>query len=104
MRKLFVVLITACCIAAVGRAQTPEQPSSRPKDYTAHVVGYAHMDMAWLWRWEESIHDIMYNTFTNQLKLMDQFPDYTLRAGPGGGSRLHGALLPGYFQGDSRKG
>ncbi len=77
MRKLFVVLITACCIAAVGRAQTPEQPSSRPKDYTAHVVGYAHMDMAWLWRWEESIHDIMYNTFTNQLKLMDQFPDYT---------------------------
>jgi alpha-mannosidase len=35
------------------------------------------MDMAWLWRWEESIHDIMYNTFSNQLKLMDQFPDYT---------------------------
>jgi alpha-mannosidase len=35
------------------------------------------MDMAWLWRWEESIHDIMYNTFNNQLKLMDQYPDYT---------------------------
>ena len=50
---------------------------SNPKDYTAHVVGYAHMDMAWLWRWEESIHDIMYNTFTNQLRLMDLNPDYT---------------------------
>ena len=50
---------------------------AQPKDYTAHVVGYAHMDMAWLWRWEESIHDIMYNTFSNQLRLMDQFPDYT---------------------------
>jgi len=35
------------------------------------------MDMAWLWRWEESIHDIMYNTFRNQLELMDRFPDYT---------------------------
>ena len=35
------------------------------------------MDMAWLWRWEESIYDVMYNTFTNQIKLMNQYPDYT---------------------------
>jgi alpha-mannosidase len=35
------------------------------------------MDMAWLWRWEESIHDIMYNTFSNQIRLMDQVPTYT---------------------------
>ena len=60
-----------CC-----RAQAPE-PAQNPKDYTAHVVGYAHMDMAWLWRWEESIHDVMYNTFTNQIRLMNQNPDYT---------------------------
>jgi alpha-mannosidase len=35
------------------------------------------MDMAWLWRWEESVHDIMYNTFRNQLRLMDRYPDST---------------------------
>jgi alpha-mannosidase len=35
------------------------------------------MDMAWLWSWEESIHDVMYNTFTHQLKLMDRNPDFT---------------------------
>jgi alpha-mannosidase len=58
-------------------SQAAAQAPAQPKDYTAHVVGYAHMDMAWLWRWEESIYDIMYNTFSNQLKLMDQFPDYT---------------------------
>ena len=58
---------------SAAQAQAPAQP----KDYTAHVVGYAHIDMAWLWRWEESIHDIMFNTFSNQLKLMDQHPDFT---------------------------
>ena len=53
------------------------QDVPNPKDYTAHVVGYAHMDMAWLWRWEESVHDVMYNTFSNQLSLMDRNPEFT---------------------------
>ena len=73
MRKVIIIFFLASCLGSITRAQT----APKPKDYTAHVVGYAHMDMAWLWRWEESIHDIMYNTFSNQLKLMDQFPDYT---------------------------
>jgi alpha-mannosidase len=73
VRKLIVIIFVASCFIPIARAQTAPQP----KDYTAHVVGYAHMDMAGLWRWEESIHDIMYNTFTNQIRLMDQFPDYT---------------------------
>jgi len=73
VRKLIVIIFVASCLVSITRAQTAPQP----KDYTAHVVGYAHMDMAWLWRWEESIHDIMYNTFSNQLRLMDQYPDYT---------------------------
>ena len=77
MRRFIVTLIAVSFLVSLTWAQTPEAPSSNPKDYTAHVVGYAHMDMAWLWRWEESIHDIMYNTFTNQIKLMDQNPTYT---------------------------
>jgi alpha-mannosidase len=72
LHAIFIVIFSLG-LAASARAQTPAQP----KDYTAYVVGYAHMDMAWLWRWEESIHDVMYNTFTNQLKLMDKYPDYT---------------------------
>ncbi len=73
MQKSLLLVLVFTCLLAIARAQAPENP----KDYTAHVVGYAHMDMAWLWRWEESIHDIMYNTFSNQLLLMDRFPDYT---------------------------
>jgi alpha-mannosidase len=73
MRKFLGLVLILASVVSAGHAQS----SAQPKDYTAHVVGYAHMDMAWLWRWEESIYDIMYNTFSNQLKLMDQFPDYT---------------------------
>jgi alpha-mannosidase len=73
MRKLLPLVFIFVGFVSIAQAQAPPQP----KDYTAHVVGYAHMDMAWLWRWEESIHDIMHNTFRNQLELMDQFPDYT---------------------------
>ena len=75
MRQLIVIIFMASCLVSITRAQNGAPVN--PKDYTAHVVGYAHMDMAWLWRWEESIHDIMYNTFTNQIRLMDQNPDYT---------------------------
>ncbi|MGD1104240.1 MAG: glycoside hydrolase family 38 C-terminal domain-containing protein [Terriglobia bacterium] len=77
MRKLIVIVFMASCLVSTTRAQTPAPTAPHPKDYTAHVVGYAHMDMAWLWRWEESIHDIMYNTFSNQIRLMDQVPTYT---------------------------
>ncbi len=76
MRKLVLIVFTAFYFASQSNAQAP-RPTPNPKDYTAHVVGYAHMDMAWLWRWEESIHDVMYNTFTNQIRLMDENPDYT---------------------------
>jgi alpha-mannosidase len=73
MRKGFLIGLISIGLISAAYAQAPSQP----KDYTAHVVGYAHMDMAWLWRWEESIHDIMYNTFRNQLELMDRFPNFT---------------------------
>ena len=77
MHKTLLAIVVAANFASTIRAQTPAQPAPNPKEYTAYVVGYAHMDMAWLWRWEESIHDIMYNTFRNQLELMDRFPEYT---------------------------
>ena len=73
MRRYILLVVIFTCLGSPSQAQKPENP----KDYTGHVVGYAHMDMAWLWRWEESIHDIMYNTFRNQLDLMDRFPDFT---------------------------
>ncbi|HTS72072.1 MAG TPA: glycoside hydrolase family 38 C-terminal domain-containing protein [Terriglobia bacterium] len=77
MSRVTACILTIVGLASISLAQAPPSSNARPKDYTAWVVGYAHMDMAWLWRWEESIHDIMYNTFSNQLRLMDLNPDYT---------------------------
>src|SRR5258706_9502415 len=73
MRKCMLLVLILIGALQASHAQAPENP----KDYTSHVVGYAHMDMAWLWGWDESIHDIMYNTIRNQLRLTDQYPDYT---------------------------
>ena len=103
MRKILCSIVLALAFVSMGRGQSATPAAVNPKDYTAYVVGYAHMDMAWLWRWEESIHDVMYNTFTNQIRLMDQNPDYTFAAGSGRGSRLHGAFLPRHFQGRCRR-
>ena len=77
MRKSLLLVILAAGMIATAPAQAQAPAAEKPKDYTAHVVGYAHIDMAWLWRWEESIYDVMYNTFRNQLELMDQHPDFT---------------------------
>src|SRR3990172_3126298 len=74
-KHLVSILLLSVFINSGVYAQTPAQ--SDEKEYTSHAVGYAHIDMAWLWRWEESIFDIMYNTFRNQLELMDTHPDFT---------------------------
>ena len=71
--RYFAVVLIA--ISAVDAQELPVRED--PKDYTTHVVGYAHIDMAWLWRWEESVHDIMFNTFSNQLNLMKAYPEFT---------------------------
>ncbi|MCL5006265.1 MAG: glycosyl hydrolase-related protein [Acidobacteria bacterium] len=75
MRKWLVVGLVMLWGTAAVQAQAPTQ--SNPKQYTAHIVGYAHIDMAWLWRWEESTYDVMYNTFRKQLSLMDRYPNLT---------------------------
>ncbi|MFZ4576718.1 MAG: hypothetical protein ACOYN0_20235, partial [Phycisphaerales bacterium] len=40
-----------------------------------HAVGHAHIDTAWLWPIRETRRKCL-RTFTNQLNLMERFPDY----------------------------
>ena len=101
MRRLILLLIIIGGFIPLAQTQTSSE--SEEKQYTAHVVGYAHMDMAWLWRWEESIHDIMYNTFRNPDQADGPESGLHLCAGPGRGPRLHGALYPDVFKGLDEK-
>jgi len=46
------------------------------KEYTIELLGNAHIDAAWLWRKSETI-EVCKNTFSNVIKLMEIFPDFT---------------------------
>jgi len=46
------------------------------KRYTVHMIGNAHIDSAWLWRWAESV-EVCKATFRSALDIMNDDPDFT---------------------------
>ena len=45
------------------------------KEFTIHCCGHAHIDMNWMWPWQETI-SVSHDTFATVDKLMDEFPDF----------------------------
>jgi len=45
------------------------------KTYTTHMAGHAHIDMNWLWTWEETL-EIMRRDFVAMDQLIGQYPDF----------------------------
>jgi len=70
-----LVLLLAASAVAVQPEKAPRP--FKPRDFTAHLIGHAHIDLAWLWRWEETVNDIATNTFLGTLAQMDRFPGLT---------------------------
>ncbi|MCL2527334.1 MAG: glycosyl hydrolase-related protein [Defluviitaleaceae bacterium] len=50
--------------------------SNHAKKITAHAVGHAHIDMNWMWRYDETVN-ITLETFRTVLNLMEDFPGFT---------------------------
>ncbi len=46
------------------------------KQYTVHMIGNAHIDHAWLWRWPEAKEEVL-STCRAALERMDETPDFT---------------------------
>ncbi|HEY0867829.1 MAG TPA: alpha-mannosidase, partial [Fimbriimonas sp.] len=46
------------------------------ESYTGHLVGHAHIDLMWLWEWQEGIVASR-DTFVQVDKFMDEFPGFT---------------------------
>ncbi|HTF61787.1 MAG TPA: hypothetical protein VK638_03645, partial [Edaphobacter sp.] len=46
------------------------------KQYTVRLVGNAHIDMAWLWPWTETV-EVVRDTFATALQLMNEYPHFT---------------------------
>lgn len=77
-----VVLLTALSVVlAAGQAnpgrKAPAPPPVPTRSLTAHLVGHAHIDLSWLWRWEETVEDIAKFTFRGTLAQMDRRPGLT---------------------------
>ncbi len=46
------------------------------QQFTVKLVGNAHIDMAWLWPWTETV-EVVRDTFTTALQLMREYPGFT---------------------------
>jgi len=49
--------------------------SQKAKEFKVHLVAHAHIDMNWLWPWEDTLNTIK-ETFSTMVKLMDKYPDF----------------------------
>ncbi len=45
------------------------------KQYTVYCCAHAHIDMNWLWPWQETV-SVCHDTFSTVDRLMEEFPDF----------------------------
>ena len=63
--------------AAARDAEQMLQPLSKEaKKYQMICAAHAHIDMNWMWRWEETVA-IVLDTFRTILSLMDEYDEFT---------------------------
>ncbi len=68
---------TARIASSVEKAEAQLAPIGVvAKTFTIHCAGHAHIDMNWMWGWQETVA-VTNDTFETVLKLMDEFPDFT---------------------------
>lgn len=46
------------------------------RKYTGDLVGHAHIDLQWLWEWQEGLV-VTHDTFNQAVKFMNEFPGFT---------------------------
>lgn len=49
--------------------------ASKVKSITVHMVSHAHIDMNWMWAYDETV-SISLDTFATMLRLMDIYPEF----------------------------
>jgi len=65
-----VIGLSALC------GQAWSQDGSNAKNKALHVVGTAHFDTQWQWTIQTSINEYIPNTFNDNFKLFEKYPDY----------------------------
>jgi alpha-mannosidase len=79
MRIMGCLAVLLALGAAAPGASGQDKPAAlrNPREYTAHLVGHAHIDLSWLWRWEETVNDVAVQTFKGTLAQMAKMPGLT---------------------------
>jgi alpha-mannosidase len=49
--------------------------SQKAKEFKVHLVAHAHIDMNWLWPYDDTVATIK-DTFSTMVKLMTKYPDF----------------------------
>ncbi|MFC3798932.1 alpha-mannosidase [Cohnella sp. GCM10012308] len=63
--------------ATALRVEETLQPlSAEAKSYDVLCVSHAHIDMNWMWSWDETVA-VTLDTFRTMLALMDEYPQFT---------------------------
>lgn len=63
--------------AAAGEAEACLAPlREAAKEYTVIYAAHAHIDMNWMWGWQETVA-VTLSTFRTMLNLMKEYPDFT---------------------------
>ena len=61
---------------SLAAAQSKMQPLAEwMKQFTILAVGNAHIDLAWLWPWTETV-EVVRDTFGTAVELMDEYPQF----------------------------
>lgn len=67
-------VLTASACARAERALLPL--SELAKGYEVIYAGHAHIDMNWMWGWQETVA-VTLSTFRTVLNLMEEYPEFT---------------------------
>lgn len=83
---------------ALSEAESILAPlSTVAKKYTIHCVGHGHIDMNWMWSWQETVA-VTNDTFLTVLKLMDEFPGFIYSQSQGAVYEIARVYNPDLFQ------
>ncbi|TFG69843.1 MAG: alpha-mannosidase, partial [Anaerolineales bacterium] len=70
--------VTAC-VRACGVSKLPDEKHKALKSKTLHMIGNAHIDPVWLWRWHEGMQEIK-ATFRSALDRLQEYEDFVFIA------------------------
>jgi len=55
----------------------PKKSKPKPKEFVVHLIGHAHLDLTYRWRWSETVNYAAVETFEGVLKQMEKAPGLT---------------------------